>query len=405
MIRGGIRAWRWPLCALLLSAFLFSCGAMAAAQEPEEKTPALVYTTDLPEGMDRLLSDGRYQTDVLPGAGTVFTLRAQEPIGSLYILYGTYPEPWTLSAGDRKYRCAQQGYLHEFIPLDEPSAELTFALPEQELRLCEIYVFPPGPPPDWVQIWQTLEEPADLLVFSTHADDELLFLGGTIPYYSAVRGLKVQVVYMTTNYFAVDDYRFRPHECLDGLWAAGAKYYPVTNMVGDAGAESLWLARRYYGEDGFTAFQTEQLRRFRPLVTVTLSESGEYGHGAHILTALSLEQAVIAAADPAQYPESAARWGVWDTPKTYLHSYGPAEEMTVLNFEEPSEALGGLTPLEAAQQAYKLHLTQQQWNFRVYSFGTAWDCHRYGLYRSLVGEDTERNDLMEHVSRELFPAP
>ncbi|MBR2582135.1 MAG: hypothetical protein IKD61_01945, partial [Oscillospiraceae bacterium] len=73
---------------------------------------------------------------------------------------------------------------------------------------------------------------------------------------------------------------------------------------------------------------------------------------------------------------------------------------------EPSEALGGLTPFETAQEAFKLHITQQQWkDFFVYDFGHPFDSHRYGLYRSLVGADDERNDLMEHVSREAFPVP
>ena len=62
-------------------------------------------------------------------------------------------------------------------------------------------------------------------------------------------------------------------------------------------------------------------------------------------------------------------------------------------------------PFEVAQEAYRQHLTQQKWvGFYVYNFGHPQDSHRYGLYRSLVGPDEDKNDLMEHVTREMFPA-
>ena len=89
-----------------------------------------------------------------------------------------------------------------------------------------------------------------------------------------------------------------------------------------------------------------------------------------------------------------------------LVKYGDPDEITILNYEEPSEALGGLTPFQVAQEAYRQHLTQQQWSdFFVYDFGHPQDSHRYGLFRSLVGPDIDKNDLMEHVSREAFPLP
>ena len=177
-------------------------------------------------------------------------------------------------------------------------------------------------------------------------------------------------------------------------------------MVPDRPCDDLLQAQRNYGQHRFAEFQTEMIRRFKPLVVVTQAKDGEYGHGAHILTVLSVERAVEAAADPEQFPDSAEKYGVWDTPKTYLHLYDDDDTIIILNYEEPSEALGGLTPFQTAQEAFKLHITQQQWkDFFVYDYGHPFDSHRYGLYRTLVGADVERNDLMEHVSREDFPVP
>ena len=356
----------------------------------------------------RALTDGNYYTDYTFPAGTVISLEAEEDIAALYIIFGTYPDEWTLLSGETPQSCGQDGFLHEYVSLSEPAAELQLALSaEHEVMIRDIYAYSDGYLPTSVQTWTRLDERdgADILLFSTHYDDELLFFGGLIPYYSTVRGLRVQVVYMTSNYLTdFSNYRFRPHEALNGLWTAGTHFYPVTNEVPDIECYSYENAVEHYGEDQFTAFQVEQIRRFKPLVVVTQDENGEYGHGAHILTALSVERAVAAAADPSQFPESAERYGVWNTPKTYLHLYGDPDEYTWLNYEIIAPELGWRSPFQVAQQAYLQHATQQQWvGFYVYSYDHPHDSHRFGLYRSLVGPDARKNDLMENVSREMFP--
>ena len=379
---------------------------------PEPVVEPLALTVKAPGMSAKMLTDGRYETDLLFASGAKLTLTAEEEIASLYILFGTYPDEWTLTSGGSEQVCGRNGFLHEFVRLDVPSDTVEITLPKRRVVIAEIRAYPAGRLPADVQDWQPADECADILIFSAHSDDELLYMGGIIPYYAAVRGLRVQVVYMTTNYSPANrnsyflNYRFRPHESLNGLWAVGDTVYPVTNMVPDELYRSFAMAQRRYGKDQFAAFQTEMIRRFKPLVVVTHAENGEYGHGVHILTALSVERAVAAAADPEQFPESAALYGVWDTPKTYLHQYGDDDTITILNYEEPAEALGGLTPFQAAQAAFELHITQQQWDdLYGYSFDSPDDSHRYGLYRSLVGPDVERNDLMENVSREQFPLP
>ena len=60
-------------------------------------------------------------------------------------------------------------------------------------------------------------------------------------------------------------------------------------------------------------------------------------------------------------------------------------------------ALGGRTPFEQAVLAFEKHVTQQRWQFEVYGFGSEYDSHSFGLYRSRVGPDTARNELFEHM--------
>lgn len=375
--------------------------------EPQYPAEQLELTADIGAVAADHLFDGDYRSDYTFPGGTAITLTAEKEIDSLYLIFGSYPGEWTLRTDGGEQRCGQNGFLHEYVRLDEPSKELQICLGDEDVLICDIYAFSDGYLPGFVQVWQTPENGADILVFATHYDDELLFFGGLIPYYAAVRDLNVQVVYMTSNYQSdFSDYRFRPHEALNGLWVCGDYLYPVTNEVRDYECPDYQAAVYRYGRDQFAAFQTEMIRRFKPLVVVTQAEDGEYGHGAHILTAFSVERAVKAAADPEQFPESAELYGVWDTPKTYLHNYDdPEEEYTWLSYEQREAALGWKTPFEVAQEAYRQHLSQQRWvGFYVYGFGHPYDSHRFGLYRSLVGPDEARDDLMEHVSRSAFPA-
>ena len=126
---------------------------------------------------------------------------------------------------------------------------------------------------------------------------------------------------------------------------------------------------------------------------------GEYGHGAHQLCALALEQAVPLAASENAFPESLARWGVWDTPKLYLH-FAP-ENPIFLNVETPLDYYGGRSAFRVAQDAMLFHLSQLQYAHRPTTDTdnedfARYDCRRFGLVRTLVGLDTG-NDIMENV--------
>ena len=98
-------------------------------------------------------------------------------------------------------------------------------------------------------------------------------------------------------------------------------------------------------------------------------------------------------------PESAEKYGLWDTPKLYLHLY----EENILVFDVNTVLTNdpeGRTPFEVAQDAYKCHVSQQQYYFAVtqdpYS---VLNCTHFGLYRTLVGYDSG-SDMMENTARD-----
>ncbi|MBO6014684.1 MAG: PIG-L family deacetylase [Oscillospiraceae bacterium] len=346
-----------------------------------------IYTTAPTD--DNIYSVQRFE------GGARMVLYPDEDIAALYLVWNYLPEYFFLSIDGTRYRYEQPEYLHQYIVLPEVSSNVTLITPSRPSQLCDAYAFTEGTPPEWVQQWETLPdgEAADMLVFPTHSDDEFLFFGGLIPLYAGERGKTVQVVYMNQH---AGDYILRTHELLNGLWTAGCHLYPVINPQDDVMPDSYLDAAAIYGYETFVAFQVEQIRRFRPQVIVEHDFNGEYGHPTHILNAYCMADAVMQAADPSSFPESAERYGAWDTPKTYFHLYW--ENEVVLDYDTPLERFDGATAAEIAERAYQCYWSQHEYYPYVY-FDGPYDCHRFGLFRTTVGYDTECSDLFENITQ------
>jgi LmbE family N-acetylglucosaminyl deacetylase len=259
---------------------------------------------------------------------------------------------------------------------------------QAKFKINEIFVFSEGELPEWVQRWEPTHEKADMLLLVAHPDDELIFFGGTIPTYAVERGMNVVVAYMTYSNTT------RRSELLNGLWSMGVRNYPVIGPYKDAWADTLAEAEAGISRYDAAAYLTEQIRRFKPSVVIGHDLMGEYGHGQHVLCAVSLTDAIVAAADASIFPDSAAKYGAWNTPKMYLHLYGKNE--IIMNWDVPLASFGGKTGMEVAREAFALHVSQQGF-FYVYGEGDDWDSRRFGLYRSTVGPDVIGGDVFEHI--------
>jgi len=255
--------------------------------------------------------------------------------------------------------------------------------------------------PDDIHDWQPPLDKADLMVVSAHCDDELIFFGGTIPYYAGERKLAVQVVYMANGD------RARVDEALNGLWYAGVCNAPVILPLKDAYTETLRLALLNWDEQEATRLLVEQIRRFQPEVIVTHDLNGEYGHGAHMATATLMVNAVPQAADETAFPDSAAVYGAWQTQKLYLHLY--PENRITMNWNKSLDAFDGMTALEAANEAYHMHVSQLEYHSDVYGDGD-YSSLLYGLALTAVGQDVAKDDFFEHIdparlSNYIAPTP
>lgn len=396
------------ICAATLAPSVFADDAAPEEAKRLRLTVSGAYSAVqsrfLAEGADPL-TDGTFRTEArVFGA---LELSAPAKIGGLYIVFADTPTELTISADRQRIRFIPE-YLEVWIDVSAlGSGTLSLAFTGQ-VNVCDVYAFTEGEPPAWVQRWSPPCEKTDLLLVSAHADDEQLYFAGVLPYYAGELGYAVQVAYFTDHLAEPH----RRHELLKGLWAVGVRNYPVIGAVPDAYSESEADALKKLVASGMTRDdavlqQLRLLRRFRPQVVVTHDLDGEYGHGQHRLCASTMLEAAALAADPESDPSGASLYGAWDVPKLYLHLY--AENPITLNWDFPLDAFGGKTAFQVSQQGFLCHASQTNSRFDDWIFGEKRDITKaseiaeyspclYGLVRSTVGADMNKNDFFENIT-------
>lgn len=370
------------------------------------------------------LSDENRNTYSVSEENAVVTLMRSDGISSIYIEFDRLPKKWILKdpITGKSITCGANAFLHEYVDVETAFEELPQTLElcfEEGTVVAEIYAFSEGELPKWVQMWKPPCEKADLLLISSHSDDEQLFFSGILPYYAGERGLQVQVAYVVQHFEAnqVKNHQ-RPHEQLDGLWKVGVRNYPVMSDFPDLYAESKDRETAFKQAvsvfesagityDDFLNYITECIRRFKPLVVVSHDLDGEYGHGTHVVCSKALTEALAYSADETKYPDSASKYGVWEVEKTYLHLY--EENKIVMDFDVPLTSFSGKTAFEVSQEGFGCHKSQHWTWFYKWMYGTeekpvkkATDIKNYspcyyGLYETKVGGDNVGGDFFENV--------
>ncbi len=354
------------------------------------------------------LTDGVASSGGVCASVGEINIKSEENIGSVYILFNSDPVEWRISSGEQTHICGKQGFLHEYIDISSTlgnTQRLKMSFGEG-FNISEIYIFSVGERPEWVQVWEDTCESADLLLFSAHSDDDQLFFAGLIPLYVS-RGYKVQVAYMT---YHPENVR-RRHEFLDGLWCAGATYYPLYGKYDDFRIDDLdgtvaEYHRRGTSYSDIESFVIGVIRRTHPLVLVSHDINGEYGHGMHRLLSNIICNSPQNAANKDRYTDSAKKYGTWCAQKIYIHLY--SENKITLDIDTPLEAFGNKTAFQVSQQAFLKHKTQLDTWFNPWLRGATgtevtsstqiikYNPARYGLYYTQVGNDTG-NDMFENI--------
>lgn len=348
--------------------------------------------------------------------GATMTLLNDQGIGSVYLIFDEEYGEYTIEnvGSGELLTVGKHGFLHEYVDLYQAFGEaptvISIHFERRKAKISEIYLFSAGEAPDFVQRWQPpLESKTDLLLLSTHGDDDQLFFAGLLPLYAGQKKLGVQVAYLTDHRNLTNA---RTHEILNGLWAVGCTAYPVMPDFPDFRIDSLRGTYEEFEDLGVSAdelrgYVVELLRRFKPKVVVGHDIDGEYGHGMHMVYTDCLIKALKLSNDPESFPETVEEYGLWEVPKTYLHLY--EKNPIVMDYDQPLSEFDDMTAFQVSQKlGYPCHKSQQytwftDWiNGEDNSITKASQIKRYnpsyfGLYYSTVGEDVSKDDFLENV--------
>ena len=342
------------------------------------------------------LADDKLATSVILSdkASMTYSWTEEVPASVLYLFSYVVPDAFRISQWD-----GSDGLLldEELIPsrmcLQLPLQDGCRKVTVQCLGRCKInafQIFGPGDAfPEEVVWWRDDEaDHCDLMLFSTHFDDEILMMGGVLPIYAGEQKRDCRVVYMKGKD------KVRKLEAIQGLWEMGVRREAIYLSCS---SKSLQAALDNDAAGVFAGDDLQKLvyllRRYRPLVVVTHDVNGEYGHESHVKTSALVRRAVELASDAAYDPDTASEYGVWQVQKEYIHLW--KENPLVLDVQVPLENMDGRTAFEVAARAFTYHKTQQKWSIssthRQYPIGS------YGLYFTAVGPDSGLNDMFENI--------
>ena len=387
---------------LFLLALILLCGAAQGEEARDMTGQCKIRVSAYGQDKEKMLDNRNMTMWYMPekNAWVEITAPTGEPVGALYIRWGVEPIDVVIQAPDENgaWQTVQQHeglYFNEYIELDQPLSRLRVApaVRPAKFGIIKLQVLTAGETPDWAQQWTPFEGKADLMVLVAHADDELLYMGGVIPYYNTQMGKKVIVVYMARMG------GFRQVELLDGLWRCGVRNYPEMpcETFRDQSCNTLKKCLEIWKEDRVLEYVTAMIRKYQPDVIVTHDVKGEYGHGAHRACAWAVQQCVEIAADESRYPASAEEYGAWQAKKVYLHLYQGDLGQIDFDWRQPLSAFDGKTAFDVTEEAFNLHRSQAaSGKYVVQDYGK-YDNSLFGLYYSTVGPDTGDNDLFENL--------
>lgn len=317
------------------------------------------------------LSDSSNYTYISMQAGQEinFTINSDTPAQNVYLMFSLFPDDgFTLYADGVEIKTDISRINHNLTRLEPENFATQFTLQVHSSCIFSNAWFFDEEIPDFVQEWEPPLENADILVVSTHADDEVLFLGAVMAQYASDPNVGVQVAYMVNH----NTQFIRNNELLNGLYAVGIRNYPIIPHFPDVYSDSLEHAMTIYNVDEIIEYHRELIEMFSPQVIIGHDLKGEYGHGAHMLTAYALTQVV---------PET-------DVKRLYLHLY--EENKVYFEVNEPLEYADEKTAFELCYDGYQEHKSQHIYYFAVHASSLS----DFGLYYSSIDTPPDNIDAM-----------
>lgn len=248
---------------------------------------------------------------------------------------------------------------------------------------------------------------ATILIVNAHPDDEGIFFGGAIPYYTQTLNVPTICISMTSGDYSLAP-SVREAEFRAATWEYGLRNQPLFPRFRDYwidggdinGTWDIWNDNVLGNGDEAAGklkaieYVARQIRKFRPEVVISHDENGEYGHSNHKATSVATRDAFVMAADPNKDLDGLVPW---QAKKLYLHRYNTRAGAVSKLFHDHWEttSISGLTPRQVANSGLTHHATQgSQTVSTAYLTGetssASFDPHaseEWGLHTTFVGPD------------------
>ena len=135
------------------------------------------------------ITDNKENTYINVEKDKVINIKSNEDIAGIYIIYELNSQTGIIKANNKSIEIGTKGFLHEYIDLKDigltKELEITY---NNNVKIGEFYILSAGELPSYVEVWEESCKEADLLLFTTHSDDEQLFFLGLLPTYVAKGG-------------------------------------------------------------------------------------------------------------------------------------------------------------------------------------------------------------------------
>ena len=382
------------MLALIAAAALIMCGMPALAVQADTVTKQCTFEAN--SGNVKYLTDGKADTAWSPSASEAKLLINLPANGAGYVVieWETEPTGYIFSQYDEQQgpigavnQSDTFGGMTQVFELDPEARYVVITLTRKEQAIAELSVYSAGDLPADMPRWSAPYVKTDIMLVCAYPGDEFVTFGGLLPYYSVKGENRVQLVYMT------DTGRERLTENQAALWSLGMTAYPVYMRLSSSTVDSVDdCLSRWGGRDKLVGRMVEVIRQCKPEVIV----SHDIGSAdpRRRLTAMLMSYAIEAAADPAQYPESADVHGVWQVKKLYLQ--GGEGEVIDFDWSTPCEELGGISPIDSAATAFSCYESLRG-KYAVTEVREDGDTSVYKLNFSMIGEDARHDCFFENV--------
>lgn len=236
--------------------------------------------------------------------------------------------------------------------------------------ICELRVYAPGYEPNCIQ----KEEPVDLMLILSGVAEEMEQLGGILPIYTREHGIRTAIVYLGR------DYGYQVQEAFSAWEELGIDVIPVFLQKDDHGTT---VERKI--SERWNAAKTEKqlialMHRYQPKVIVTCDPNDDGFPARMSYTSRLTEEMIRQNADK----QSLSVQKLYQLAETGT---------TVLDYTQRLVSYDGATAAEAVEHAYTCYRTRILYRAQLPQTG------RFRLAYSIVGEDSEQNDLFEHIER------